>query len=278
MIQPVRYSILPKDPAAHLFEVTLTVDTPDPAGQRFMLPAWIPGSYMIREFARNIVRIAARANGRKVALKKTDKHSWQAGRCDGPLVLTYEVYAWDLSVRTAHLDQTHAFFNGTSVFLQVIGQEQAPHEVDIRRPDDAGYADWRVATALPELDAERYGFGLYQAANYDELIDHPVELGTFALATFKAHGVAHDIVITGRVPGLDMARLQADLKAICESQIAFFEPKSKKAPMNRYVFLTLAVGDGYGDSNPAPRPPSFARAATCRRRPRRRRSMPMTVT
>jgi predicted metalloprotease with PDZ domain len=246
MIQPVRYSILPKDPAAHLFEVTLTVDTPDPAGQRFMLPAWIPGSYMIREFARNIVRIAARANGRKVALKKTDKHSWQAGRCDGPLVLTYEVYAWDLSVRTAHLDQTHAFFNGTSVFLQVIGQEQAPHEVDIRRPDGPGYADWRIATALPELDAERYGFGLYQAANYDELIDHPVELGTFALATFKAHGVQHDVVITGQVPNLDMARLCADLKKVCEAQIRLFEPGSRRAPMRRYVFMTLAVGDGYG--------------------------------
>nr|WP_217346340.1 M61 family metallopeptidase [Noviherbaspirillum sp. L7-7A]MBV0880750.1 M61 family metallopeptidase [Noviherbaspirillum sp. L7-7A] len=246
MIQPVRYSILPKDPAAHLFEVVLTVDTPDPAGQRFMLPAWIPGSYMIREFARNIVRIAARANGRKVALKKTDKHSWQAGRCDGPLVLTYEVYAWDLSVRTAHLDQTHAFFNGTSVFLQVIGQEQAPHEVDIRRPEGAAFADWRVATALPELDAERYGFGLYQAANYDELIDHPVELGTFALATFRAHGVQHDVVITGQVPNLDLTRLCADLKKVCEAQIRLFEPGTRRAPMRRYVFMTLAVGDGYG--------------------------------
>lgn len=246
MTQPVRYSIIPGDPAAHLFEVTLTVQSPDPAGQRFMLPAWIPGSYMIREFARNIVQIAARANGRKVALKKTDKHSWQAARCDGPLVLTYQVYAWDLSVRTAHLDQTHGFFNGTSVFLQVAGQEHLPHEVDIRRPEGADYAAWRVATALPELEAERYGFGLYQAADYDELIDHPVEMGGFALATFKAHGVPHDVVITGQVPNLDMARLCADLKKVCEAQIRLFEPTSRRAPMKRYVFMTLAVGDGYG--------------------------------
>ena len=246
MTHPVRYSIIPRDPSAHLFEVTLTVESPDPAGQRLVLPAWIPGSYMIREFARNIVRIAATSNGRKVALEKTDKHSWQAGRCDGPLVVVYEVYAWDLSVRTAHLDQTHAFFNGTSVFLRVPGQEQAPHEVEIRRPQGAAYADWRVATALPELDAERYGFGRYIAADYDELIDHPVELGAFALATFKAHGVPHDIVITGQVPNLDMARLCADLKKVCEAQIRLFEPKSRRAPMRRYVFMTLAVGDGYG--------------------------------
>ncbi|MET0962562.1 MAG: PDZ domain-containing protein, partial [Noviherbaspirillum sp.] len=193
-----------------------------------------------------IVRIAATSNGRKVLLEKTDKHTWQAGRCDGPLVLVYEVYAWDLSVRTAHLDQTHAFFNGTSVFLRVAGQEQAPQEVEIRRPDGAEYAGWRVATALPELDAERYGFGRYIAADYDDLIDHPVELGSFALASFKAHGVPHDIVITGQVPNLDLARLCADLKKVCEAQIRLFEPASRRAPMKRYVFMTLAVGDGYG--------------------------------
>ena len=246
MTLPVRYSIIPKDPAAHLFEVTLTVEAPEPGGQRLVLPAWIPGSYMIREFARNIVRIAASSNGKKIALEKTDKHTWQASRCDGPLVVVYQVYAWDLSVRTAHLDQTHAFFNGTSVFLRVPGQEQAPHEVDIRRPEGVAYAGWRVATALTELDAERYGFGRYIAADYDELIDHPVELGAFALATFKAHGVPHDIVITGQVPNLDMARLCADLKKVCEAQIRLFEPASRRAPMRRYVFMTLAVGDGYG--------------------------------
>jgi predicted metalloprotease with PDZ domain len=103
-----------------------------------------------------------------------------------------------------------------------------------------------VATALPELKAKRYGYGTYVAANYDELIDHPVEQGDFALATFKAHGIPHDIVITGKVPHLDLARLSADLKKICETQIAFFEPKTKKAPMDRYVFMTMAVGDGYG--------------------------------
>jgi predicted metalloprotease with PDZ domain len=160
--------------------------------------------------------------------------------------VTYEVYAWDLSVRTAHLDQTHGFFNGTSVFLCVQGREALPQVVDIRRPDDVAYKQWCVATALPELKAKRYGFGSYIAANYDELIDHPVEMGTFDLASFKAHGVPHDIVITGRVPNLDMARLTADLKKICEAQIALFEPKTKRAPVDRYVFMTMVVGDGYG--------------------------------
>jgi len=242
----ISYTIAARDLAAHLFHVTVTVDSPAPEGQIFALPAWIPGSYMIREFSRNIVRIAASAGGKPVALAKLDKHSWQAAPVDGRLVVEYEVYAWDLSVRAAHLDQTHGFFNGTSVFLRVLGQEDGAHVVDIQRPADEAARSWRVATALPELKAKRYGFGTYIARDYDELIDSPVEMGDFALASFKAHGVPHDIVFTGRVPNLDLPRLCADLKQICETQIAFFEPRSKKAPMERYVFMTMVVGDGYG--------------------------------
>lgn len=240
------YSIAALDLAGHMFKVTLTVKSPAAIGQVLSLPAWIPGSYMIREFSRNIVSIRAESGGKAVALTKLDKHSWQAAPCQGALTVEYDVYAWDLSVRAAHLDQNHGFFNGTSVFLRVLGQESDAHEVHIVQPKDAACKTWRVATTLPELKAKRYGFGSYQAANYDELIDHPVEMGDFALATFSAHGVPHDIVVTGRVPNLDLDRLCRDLKAICETQIAFFEPKTKKAPMGRYVFMTMAVGDGYG--------------------------------
>lgn len=242
----LHYTIVPKDMAAHLFAVTITVTEPDCLGQIFTLPAWIPGSYMIREFARHIVQINAESHGQNVALTKHDKHTWQAAPCEHALTLSYEVYAWDLSVRAAHLDQTHAFFNGSSVFLCVVGQEHLAHHVDIGNAIDPACDTWRVATALPELQARRYGFGTYIAVDYDELIDHPVEIGNFALATFQAHGAAHDVVITGRVPNLDMARLCADLQKICEAQIALFEPETKRAPMERYVFMALAVGDGYG--------------------------------
>ncbi|MGF6857878.1 M61 family metallopeptidase [Paraburkholderia sp. CI3] len=247
-MKPIRYTIVPGNPAAHLFEVTVTVADPDPAGQRFMLPVWIPGSYMVREFARNIVTLrAVNDAGRKVRVEKIDKHTWQAAPVKGALTLRYEVYAWDLSVRAAHLDDTIGFFNGTSVFLSPLGHEDAQCVVDIQKPQGAAYRGWRVATALPEArGTKRYGFGEYRAQNYDELIDHPVTLGEFALATFKAHGVPHDVVIGGRVIGLDMERLCKDLKRICEAQIALFEPKSKKAPVERYVFMTQAVTDGYG--------------------------------
>ncbi|MFJ7567957.1 M61 family metallopeptidase [Herminiimonas sp. NPDC097707] len=246
MKNAIYYTIVPKDLAAHLYAVTVTVNQPDPIGQCFSLPAWIPGSYMMREFAKNIVQISAESDGKKIGLSKLDKHTWIADECEGTLTVRYEVYAWDLSVRTAHLDQTHGFFNGSSVFLRVEDREDSVHIVDIQKPQGSDYDKWRVATAMRQLDARRYGFGTYIASNYDELIDHPVELGTFALATFKAHGVQHDVVFTGRVPNLDLPRLTADLTKICEAQIAFFEPKSKRAPVDRYVFMTMVVGDGYG--------------------------------
>ncbi len=248
MSTPIHYRIRPSNPAAHLFAASVTVAEPAAGGQVFSLPAWIPGSYMIRDFARNIVAIHAEAGGKAVALEKLDKHTWRAARVAAGTALTvhYEVYAWDLSVRAAHLDQTHGFFNGTSVFLMVHGQAGLPCTVDIQPPADASLRDWRVITALPRARgkgaARRYGFGLYRAADYDELIDHPVEMGRFTLASFQAAGVPHDVALTGR-HDCDMARLTADLERICAWQVALF---GAPAPMDYYAFLTMIVGDGYG--------------------------------
>ncbi|MDR1064634.1 MAG: PDZ domain-containing protein [Azoarcus sp.] len=244
----IRYAIHPSRPEAHLFEVRCTVPEPEPGGQRFSLPVWIPGSYMIREFARHIVSLRAEAAGQAVPLVKLDKHTWRAaGIPHGQaLSLIYEVYAWDLSVRAAHLDRTHGFFNGSSVFLAVEGQTGAPCLIDIQ-PPSSGAENWRVATALPRAEGEpgaaaAYGFGLYCAADYDELIDHPVEMGAFTLDGFEAGGARHDIVLSGR-HDCDMARLKADLARVCQWQIALF---GAPPPMARYLFLTQVVGEGYG--------------------------------
>lgn len=248
----LHYAIRPAHPGAHLFHVTVTVPAPDPAGQCFMLPAWIPGSYMIREFARNIVRLTALAHDKPVKVEKIDKHTWRCAPVSGELTLAYEVYAWDLSVRAAHLDQTHGFFNGTSVFLLPLGHERTPCRVDILAPEGAPYAEWKVATGLAPARGTRRGrFGAYVAADYDELIDCPVEMGSFVTGKFDVLGVPHEIVITGQVPNLDMARLTADLARVCEVQMRLFEPGKRArdeaaAPFDRYAFLTLAVGDGYG--------------------------------
>jgi predicted metalloprotease with PDZ domain len=238
----VHYRITPNDPAAHLFEVRCTIIDPDPAGQRFSLPTWIPGSYLIRDFARHVVRVLAEADGRLLAVRKLDRSTWQCDPTPGPLTLINEVYAWDLSVRAAHLDATHGYFNGTSVFFQIHGRENRPCVVDIAAPVGETGQRWRVATALRRDGAPPYAFGRYGAADYDDLVDHPVEMGAFAVATFTACGVPHDVVLTGRHRA-DFDRLCRDLTTICEHHIRFF---GEPAPFERYVFLITAVGEGYG--------------------------------
>lgn len=241
-MQPgIHYTVFPANPEAHLFAVTCTIAHPDPGGQQFSMPAWIPGSYLLREFARHIVRIRARGARQEVALAKLNKNTWVAEPCAGALTIEYEVYAFDLSVRGAYLDTMRGFFNGTCVFMRVHGAEALRHQVDLRPPRGAAYRKWRVATAMSRDAAPAYGFGTYAAEDYDELIDHPVEMGEFSLATFRAAGIPHDIVISGR-HRTDLKRLKRDLKKLCETQIAFWG----EAPMKRYVFLVLAVGEGYG--------------------------------
>ncbi len=239
----VEYRIGSRRPEAHIFEVELSIAKPAPDGQQLSLPNWIPGSYMIRDFSRNLTGLRARDEaGNPVSLRKTGKSDWVcAPLADGPLIVSYEVYAWDLSVRGAHLDQTHGFFNGTSVFLMVHGQEEQAVEVLIACP--AGVSDWRLATSLPAAPGtEALGFGRFRARDYDELIDHPVEMGTFTHAGFTACGVPHELVITGRHRA-DTNRLCRDLEKICTAQIRMF---GEPAPFDRYVFLVMAVGNGYG--------------------------------
>ena len=241
-IAPIRYRIRPSSPEAHLFRVSCEVPRPDPQGQILFMPAWIPGSYMIRDFARNVVTIVAESDGAAVAIERLDKNRWRCEPVAGSLRVSYEVYAWDLSVRSAHLDCRHGYFNGSSVFLQPCGHERAPCSVEILAPEGDDYHHWKVATTLPLNGARVWGFGSYRAANYDELIDHPVEMGAFTVATFQAGGVTHDIAISGR-HRTDMERLCADLQRICDSHIRLF---GALPPIDRYLFQVTAVGEGYG--------------------------------
>ncbi len=237
-----RYVIRPADPAAHLFAVRLTVAAPDPQGQEFEMPAWIPGSYMVRDYARHVVSARAESDGRDVELTKLDKSRWRAAPTDRELTLVLEIYAHDESVRGAHLDTTHAFFNGTCVFPAVVGQEDTACEVAIEPPAKPFGKHWRVATAMRREDAEQYGFGAYSAADYDELIDHPVEIGELSIGEFEANGVPHAIAIRGDVR-VDMARLCHDVKAICEQHMSLL---GVPADLDRYLFLLHAPGTGYG--------------------------------
>lgn len=242
MSAPVTYRLIPAAPMAHLFTVSCRVEHPDPAGQVFSLPTWIPGSYMIREFARHIIDIRAEADGRALALEKLDKARWRAAPTRAPLTVHYRVYAWDLSVRGAYLDGERAFCNGTSVFLRPEGRAHLPCRVDIEPPPGPAYAAWQVATSLPRAGAAPWGFGSYAAAHYEDLIDHPLEMGAFIRVDFAVRGVPHHLIVTGQ-PHFHQERLVRDLQAICAWQMDLFGAPELEEP---YLFLVMAVGSGYG--------------------------------
>jgi predicted metalloprotease with PDZ domain len=238
---PIEYRICAAHPSAHLFEVECRVPDPDPEGQLLTLPAWIPGSYMIRDFARNIVSLQAFSAGRPTEVEKLDKQTWRCITGGTPLIVRYQVYAWELSVRGAYLDPTRGYFNGTSVFLRVEGKSGRPCVLDIEIPTAAGQESWQVATALPKQDVDSRGGGRYAASDYQQLIDCPVEMGRFERAEFPVGGAAHELIVSGRCR-TDLGRIADDLSRICEQHRALFG----ELPLERYLFLTLAVGEGYG--------------------------------
>jgi len=113
----IKYQVRCPVPASHYFAVSMQIENPDPAGQALRLPNWIPGSYMIRDFARNLIDLRAHSGGEPIALQQLDKSNWCAAPCAGALTVEYQVYAKDLSVRTAYLDHTRGYYNGSSLFL-----------------------------------------------------------------------------------------------------------------------------------------------------------------
>jgi predicted metalloprotease with PDZ domain len=247
----IRYQVGLPDPHSHLFEVTLTVEQPQ-ADQLLQLPVWIPGSYLVREFAKNLQKLRCTQSGKAVPVVQCDKASWRVQCQPGAaLSVRYEVYAFDSSVRTAWLDATRGFFNGTSLFLKVAGSEEQTHGLEILAPSQL--PDWKLATGLEPVRIAKSGFGSYRADNYDALVDCPVEMGTFWSGSFEVFGIPHRFVVAGASESFDGAKLLADTQAICEAEIRFWhdEPtKTKSAaravPFKNYLFMLNAVHDGYG--------------------------------
>ena len=243
------YLVEVADLHAHLYGVTLTIAQPS-AQQRVSLPVWIAGSYMVREFSKQLLSISARQGTRAVAVQQIDKCTWDIDCTnDAPLTLHYQVHAHDDSVRTAWLDAQRGFFNGTSLCLQVQGQSDVPHLLELVSPEAAHphTANWQVATGLQAVKTNRQGFGVYMAADYDALVDCPVEMGAFWSGTFTACGVEHRFVVAGAPPSFDGARLLRDSQTICETAIRFWHGNKRSAiPHKNYVFMLNAVANGYG--------------------------------
>ena len=240
----VTYEVKLLPGSAHTLEVALHIPSPEKGGQGLSLPAWIPGSYMIRDFARNIVRLRAEnANNEALEVTQTDKQHWKLAHSDTAVTVYYEVYAYDLSIRSAYVCDEYAFFNGTSVFLKVEGQEVSACNLVINQTSCPDQKDWQVATAFKNAgQVDEKGFGKYRADNYDELLDHPVLIGHLDVLKFTQNGVDFELVFAGGHLA-DTGRIVGDLKRICRHHIELFDDTP---PVSRYLFLTLLTDDGFG--------------------------------
>lgn len=236
----ITYTIAMPAPHSHLFHVTVEVDEIAGPTLELMLPAWTPGSYMIREYARHVQGFSAQAEGAgELAWRKTAKDTWQIETGGAThLRASYQVYANELTVRTSHLDGTHGYFNGACVFMYVPGRTNEPLRLNVEPPQG-----WQVTTGLdpweqgPEATPGAWSF---IAENYDHLVDSPVECGTHRLLHFEVGGIPHRIAIWGR-GNEDEARLLEDTRRIVETQRDFFGG----LPYRHYTFI-LHLVDGRG--------------------------------
>jgi predicted metalloprotease with PDZ domain len=252
----VLYEVFVLDPRAHTFRVKLTLTNPL-KDQIINFPSWIAGSYMVRDFAKHLHNLGARQGSKIVPTSQLTKSSWKI-QCvaSAKLTLVYDVYAHDSSVRGAWLDETRAFFNGTSLFFECEGHSKDKHFVQIHQmpllklKDQPNITEsWRVYTSLEEIRVSKAGWGLYAANSFEDLVDTPVLMSDAWQAEFAvrtgAHTVKHRLVLTGVSPSFDGNRLVADTEQICKTVIDFWHKKSKPV-IGKYLFIVNVVQDGYG--------------------------------
>lgn len=235
----------------HLVDVSLqfSAETDNPV---VWLPAWIAGSYLIREFSRHITAVTATIDEQTQRLKKVDKNHWQIVAKKGDNIsVNYEVYAYDLSVRGAYVDNTRLYGNFTSLALAVVGMEQQPIKVELICPlafiDDNG-GDVQLATALPDKMHQQSQQTIYQltAENYEQLTDSPFEIASqdefwFDVVNQQGQTIPHRFVISG-LHSADLERLETDVQKICQKYVDWLGD----TPFADYLFMTMATGKDYG--------------------------------
>jgi predicted metalloprotease with PDZ domain len=234
----VKYHVSMEEPWTHCFRVRMTVSglkgRATTGKVEFSMPVWTPGSYLVRDFARNILSIeAADGAGKLLAIEKGSKSRWvvSAGDSDS-VVVTYRVYAFVFGTNTSYIDTDHAIINGASVFLYAEGFEKGAVSLE-------PYAPWKsVTTGLENAAATRWTF---VAPNYDVLVDSPIEVGNQHVHSFEVGDTQYQVSIFAQ-KAVDEKTLVADLRKIVESTIPIYG----EVPYKRYVFLIDFVADGYG--------------------------------
>ena len=234
----LHYQIEFDDYRQHLIHVTLRF-VADPT-QVLSLPTWILGSYLIREFSKHIESVRAYdEEGRLLEIQKFEKNKWRLFNTDHELItVEYDVYAYDLSVRGAYVDQNRLYVNPACACLGLEGQEDKAVEVELFLPDELKH--FQLATGMASKSLVKGRFTL-KAKNYAELIDAPFELAEQTRFGFEANGIPHEFVVSGK-HAMNAARMQQDIEKICATEISMFG----SAPFSNYTFMTMATANSYG--------------------------------
>ncbi|MCH7601321.1 MAG: M61 family metallopeptidase [Planctomycetes bacterium] len=232
--EPIVYTV--SLPAPQTQMVDLSIRVPNVTGPTidFALPVWRPGRYVVLDPAGTVREVRATSDsGRSLEIEKIDKSTWRVTTGGASVVrVDYRVYANSLGDRTRHVDDTHAFLSGSSVFLYVPDRKQDPILIKIDAPPD-----WKVASGLEHLPGDERTL---IAPNYDVLVDSPIEIGLHDRLDFDVDGTPHEIVIWGHAD-YDADELTTDFATIVEAQTSIFG----EMPYERYVFL-IHVGAGMG--------------------------------
>ncbi|MEJ5138532.1 MULTISPECIES: M61 family metallopeptidase [Acinetobacter] len=234
----LHYQIEFDDYRQHLIHVTLRF-LANPT-QVLSLPTWIPGSYLIREFSKHIESVKAYDEaGRQLQINKFEKNKWRLYNTDHELItVEYDVYAYDLSVRGAYVDQTRLYVNPACVCLGLQDQEESAIEVEVFLPEELKH--FQIAAGLESRSLVKGRYTL-KANNYAQLIDAPFELADQTRFSFEANGIPHEFVVSGQHT-MNAARMKQDLEKICSTEISMFG----SAPFENYTFMTMATGNSYG--------------------------------
>jgi predicted metalloprotease with PDZ domain len=223
----ISYTVDVRRPAGHLIGVCITVEGVTAPTLDFSMPAWLPGYSKIQDFAKNVQEFTADDGmGKALPCLKTDKQTWRVSRGTGRTIrATYKVFANNLRNLNiaAHADESHAFFNGAAVFCYIPGLIEKPVTLRILQPEG-----WNIATGL-ERSAED---GVFRAESYDNLVDCPTEIGTFASFAFEADRKLHRIAIYG-LKDFDAAFIVPDVSRIVQACSRLFGG----LPYREYTFI-----------------------------------------
>ena len=235
--EPIRYTLSFPAPQTHYVEVTASVPTGRRADVDLMMAVWTPGSYLVREYARNVEAVTASGpDGRALNVDKSKKNHWRIATGGAPTItLKYRVYSREMSVRTNWVETDFALLNGAPTFITLADLSPRPHEV-ILNPASG----WkRSITALPAMDG---GDHRYRAPDYDTLVDSPIVIGNPAVYDFEVDGKKHSLVNVGEAGVFDGARAAKDLETIVKEDRRLWG----FLPYDRYVFFNMITESGGG--------------------------------